>query len=796
LHDSSLALTPLPGRGPLLDFAASCAMVCFPFAKSVPRGANGVDLSKQTIFLENTGEWVVEPTDDGPQRVFHGPKGMLGLGTQGDPAQVYKDKTGLIISSRESLRTVHDAVFKVTAFDSKPAIARCTKPHTFKDAMLPNGNPNPKPTVVDVPGTWEAMTYAEVKTQARAFGMALRKVHGLGQKEKISLWASNCSEWLLSALACVAYNWTVVSVYDTLGPNAASYIVADSGSQVIICEDKTFKLVPKLLDDEVYTSNPAKDLKTVVYLGKGDADTKAKIEAKGLKVLCYADMVSTFKEQAATAPEDTPPTPEDIYTIMYTSGTTGMPKGVMMQHVNVVSTVSVAICLSLSLAITPHEVWLSYLPLAHVFEQLNCLGMLTVGAVINMASNGAKGLLSDLSVIKPTLFAGVPKVYENIRDAVMRKMTGRKKKLFDMAMAAKIKDIETGCGYCPLWDTLVFNKTKAALGGRVRACVTGGAPISKDTLQFVICALAPVAQGYGTTETSSACTLAMTFDMNVGHVGAPLGTAAVRLVDVPDMNYFSGEASAYEGKAKAIFDAGKNKSGGEVWVGGPGVSIGYYDPSVNGLKSGIPSNGMAKKTEEDFFMEDGWSWFKTGDIGSWNKEGTLRIVDRRKNMFKTSLGEYVPVEEVEKTYQDSCHFVDFVFLPKETKVSYVAVCCVVSESIGSVMRWAKENGIAGDDCTVCASKEFQKLLFSEFEDAAKKKKLQRFMWIQKPENIYVEYQAPGYQEEWVQGVMCANGHVEQLLTATFKSRRAQLDQYFAPRFPKMYPDRPADHILP
>jgi len=278
--------------------------------------------------------------------------------------------------------------------------------------------------------------------------------------------------------------------------------------------------------------------------------------------------------------------------------------------------------------------------------------------------------------------------------------------------------------------------------------------------------------------------------------GPPLGTAAIRLVDVPDMNYFSGEKSQYtEGKAKAAFDAGKNKSGGEVWIGGPGVSSGYYDPSLDGLKEGVPSNGMSKKTKEDFFEEDGWFWFKTGDIGAWNENKCLRIVDRRKNMFKTSLGEYVPVEEVEKAYQDNVDFADFVFLPKETKVSYIALCVVVSDSIGAVMKWAKANGVEGDEKAVVTSQKFIEKLAVDFEAAAQEKKLQRFMHVNK-KNIYVEYQPAGYQEHWVAGVMCANGHKEQLLTATFKARRAQLDQYFAPAFPKIYPDRPADHILP
>jgi len=269
------------------------------------------------------------------------------------------------------------------------------------------------------------------------------------------------------------------------------------------------------------------------------------------------------------------------------------------------------------------------------------------------------------------------------------------------------------------------------------------------------------------------------------------------LVDVPDMNYFNGPAESYlEGsKGHIAFSAGRNKKGGEVWIGGPGVSPGYYDPSVNGLVKDVASNGMGKKTTEEFFIEDGWSWFKTGDIGSWTDRGCLKIVDRRKNMFKTSIGEYVPVEEVEKTYQDACGFADFVFLPKETKVSYVSLCVVVSDSIGLVMKWAKEAGIAGDEKTVVNSKEFKAMLCEQFDAAAKEKKLQAFMRV-KFANVHVEFLPLGYQEEWVGGVVCANGHKEQLLTATFKARRAQLDQYFAPHFPTIYPDRPKDHVLP
>merc|ERR1719262_559735 len=193
-------------------------------------------------------------------------------------------------------------------------------------------------------------------------------------------------------------------------------------------------------------------------------------------------------------------------------------------------------------------------------------------------------------------------------------------------------------------------------------------------------------QGYGATETTAGATLTNPLDLEFGTVGGPGPRAKIKLVDVPDMNYYCGPQEVYEkGTAGAnAFAAGKAKPGGEVWVGGPGITPGYYDPSVHSGKR-LPSNGMQKKNEEDFEKDGKYQWFKTGDIGRW-ENGRLKIVDRKKNMFKTSLGEYVPVEEVEKVYQDGCSFADFVFLPKETKVAYVGLCVVVSKRLRRCTR--------------------------------------------------------------------------------------------------------------
>jgi len=747
----------------------------------------------QTRFAKPSASWkdvASEESPDQTDKVYHGMKGYLGLEMKG---KAITDENGLVSSSSDAINTTYDLIFGQTQYDREPALYRCVQQHTFKDALMKDGTKNNKPAVIDVPGVWEALTYKEMKDQAKAFGTCLREKYGIAEKEKVAIWSTNSVEWMLADLACAAYNWTSVSIYDTLGPDAASYITADSGAKVLVCEEKTFAKVSKLIADDVYAKNASKELEIVVCMGKGDDKTREALEKAGLKVVIMRDAIKEFKNKLAPC---TVPKPEDMVTLMYTSGTTGMPKGVMLSHTNITATICM-IDLNPSLTLEKEDVHLSYLPLAHIFERQNCIGLMSKGAKIYFASQGAKLLLPDLAVVRPTIFAGVPKVYENVRDAVKRKMTGVKKTLFDAAMAAKVADLDKGCGYSMIWDMLVFGKTKSALGGRVRFCITGGAPISKDTLQFVVCALAPIAQGYGATETSAASTLTMVEDLTMGHVGPPLGTAAIRLVDVPDMNYFSAPKAEYaEGsKGKLAHGQDKAKSGGEVWIGGPGVSQGYYDPAVNGVKKGCQSNGMSKKTKEEFFQEDGWSWFKTGDIGSWTENGCLKIVDRRKNMFKTSIGEYIPVEEVEKVYQDSCGFADFLFLPKETKVAYVALCVVVSESIGSVMKWAKENGVAGDEKAVVSSSQFKGQLETMFKAVAEEKGLQSFMRVKKA-NIHAEYLPAGYQETWVEGVTCSNGQTEQLLTATFKARRTQLDVYFAPHFKTIYPDRPADHILP
>jgi len=770
----------------ILCLAKICGKTSLPRAK--PAEVAEQSWAKPGEFRPGTDE------NGNPIRIFHGPIRYHNLKTVKPVKGDVHKQNDLVVHAGAS--TLYDLIMGSADYDKLKCLGHITKPHAFKDAEI-NGKPNLKPVVLKKAGEWSFRSYRETRQEASKFGAYLREKCGIEPQEKIAIWSGNRPEWMLAELACHAFSWTSVSVYDTLGPNAASFIVADSGAAVLVVEGKTFDKVPEMIKHESYANNSGKALELVVTMDEPSAKTLALLENLGVKVITFSDAVKESPENHMKL--HTPPLPNTLGTIMYTSGTTGNPKGVKLTHQNLVSTVS-ALQLMPGVQVTCKDVHLSYLPLAHIFERQIQYAVLGAGAEVYYASNGAKALLPDLSTVRPTVFIGVPKVYENVRDGVVRKMTGFKEQLLKKALEDKIADIETGCGYPRLWDKLVFSKTKKALGGRVRMAVSGGAPISKDTLQFALCALGPVTQGYGATETTAGATVAALADLEIGHVGPPTPNCAVRLVDVPEMNYFAGEPQDYEegSPGKKAFDAGKFKRGGEVWVLGFNISPGYYDPSKDGKKPDVESNGMVKKTEEDFFVDNGLPGFKTGDIGMWTDRFTLKIVDRRKNMFKTSLGEYVPVEEVEKTYQDGCKYVDFVFLPKETKVSYIALCCVVSDSVRTVMTWAKTvpelDGMEVAD--VVQSKQFKDFLLQDFKRLGKAKKLLSFLQVQKVENIHVEALPIGYQESWVEGVQCSNGHVEQLLTATFKARRTQLDQYYAPVFKSIYPDRPADHILP
>ena len=375
----------------------------------------------------------------------------------------------------------------------------------------------------------------------------------------------------------------------------------------------------------------------------GVSQTKASVvvcDAKLLKVLlAVAPACSALKHVITIG--DVPPAPSDVAVIMYTSGTTGAPKGVVLSHANVCASM---VGLKDAGRFTPNDVYLAYLPLAHIMELTAECVMFAIGCAVGYGSpqtltdSGlklAKGVRGDAPTLRPTFLVFAPTVLDRVRQTVEARMGAAKplaRALAGRALAAGFKDFDKGLiGAPPLWNAIVFKKVQKLIGGRVKLMVSGSAPLSAETQRFVqTCFNCPVRQGYGLTETCSAATVGA-FDDNSWNVGRVLSSCKVKLRDWEEGNYRNADA-----EDKAI-----GMPRGEILIGGPVVAMGYYNDPAS------PDPEIAAKNESDFSTDaDGTRYFHTGDIGQVTADGTLQIIDRKKDLVKLQMGEYVALSKV------------------------------------------------------------------------------------------------------------------------------------------------------
>ncbi len=262
-----------------------------------------------------------------------------------------------------------------------------------------------------------------------------------------------------------------------------------------------------------------------------------------------------------------------------------------------------------------NDVYISYLPLAHVYERL----MLTISMAIKMQIGFYSGdvlkLTQDLAVLKPTVMVSVPRIYSRFYDlmqAKIKELTGMRKTLTEWGIQKKLAALRDNAEVTDsFYDVLVFNKFKEILGGRVKKLITGSAPIDRDILNFLkIAFCVQILEGYGQTESAGGVTISSSFDPESGHVGAPFPAVEVKLIDVPEMNY----------KSEDVNKEGRLCPRGEICYRGYNVFKGYYK-----------NKEMTKETV------DSEGWMHSGDIGQLDPiKGIIRIIDRKKNIFKLS----------------------------------------------------------------------------------------------------------------------------------------------------------------
>ena len=470
-------------------------------------------------------------------------------------------------------------------------------------------HPKPDAFCIKREGRWIRMPLDHILRRAALVMRALRE-RGVKRGDRVVILAESSIEWVIADVAILTIGAVTVPVYPTLPASQIAPLIADSESRGAL------------------TSTP---------------ELKSKLEAAGMAastlewIWCWKD--EPFPEpgaEAYTLGADAPG-PEDLASIIYTSGTTGVPKGVMLTHANIVAQALLSLK---AMSVRNDDVYLSFLPLSHVFER--CSGLYTMidaGATITYAESIDR-MAANLLECRPTIMLAVPRFYEKFYSRVMEVSSAAgppTAPLFAwarqvaIAWATRKNELKgVGVGLAlqhALAGVLVYQKLGARLGGRLRLRVSGGAALNREVALFFYGVGQPIHEGYGLSETASAISVNRFGDQRIGTVGTPFDEIEVKIA-----------------------------GDGEILVKGPVVMKGYWHRPEETAKA----------------LEGGW--FHTGDIGTIDSDGHIRITDRKKDILVTSGGKKVAPQKLENALKESPRIHEVLVLGEGRK--YIAALIV------------------------------------------------------------------------------------------------------------------------
>lgn len=515
-------------------------------------------------------------------------------------------------------------------------------------------------------GSYRSITYREFWEEVKNIAAGLAQL-GVGNDDKVAMISENNQKWPVADLAIMSLGAVSVPIYPNLPVGQVAYTLKNADCKIAVVEDQ--EQLDKVTEGDTMVSHI-----TVIDPGIDFSETETIFSFFKLAKIGAGHPLENWEESWGKIDRD------QLATIIHTSGTTGAPKGAMLTHGNILANIEgVQFWI---IEVRSDDVFLSYLPLSHVFERMAGQFMpLSAGATVAYAES-IETISDNLREVKPTVMTSVPLLFEKVYAQVQEETgDGLKRKIFDWAVRVGTERYDYYLqntadrlifGELPRrlrrqWkraDKLVYQKVKTKLGGRLRALVSGGGALNPEIAKFLWAIDVPVLEGYGLTETSPVISANPVARTKVGTVGKPLPNLEVRTA--PD---------------------------GEILVRGPSIMTGYYKNK--------------KATAEQFVG----NWLRTGDLGELDKEGYLKVVDRKKRILVLTTGKNVAPQSVENAMNQSVYIEQSVLIGQGQKY----VIALVVPGFEYLNPWAAKKGLSQERAELIRNSEVQELLRREVE---------------------------------------------------------------------------------